>query len=104
MSPPENARARLATGRLRETNKDGRRVVLGATSVKSEPLLAFLIHRDYASFRAAFPWLVGDLSFSDFLELCNDSLAEPQSFSEWLAARDDAISPRGGTPQNNKKE
>jgi hypothetical protein len=93
VSPP-NANAREATGRARKTNCNNDRILKpGCQSVKS-PVENFLEQSDFTHFLCAFPYFVGPgLSFSDWLELNNDSLPEPQSFSEWLVTRDDAISP-----------
>jgi hypothetical protein len=70
--------------------------------VKCSRVLHFLQQPNFARFRAAFPWSVEEPSFSDWLELNNDSLPESQSFSEWLATTDDAISPAGPSEPGNK--
>jgi len=98
-SPPQNAEAPNGVRGWRQQTEHRDDNCSREIRQSSDPLLDFLRRPSLATFTSAFPYLAGrDLSFSDWLELNNDSLPKPQSFEEWLATIYDAISPEGPHP------
>jgi hypothetical protein len=73
----------------------------------TDPVTAFLQRPSFARFRAAFPMLCGQSpqSFSDWLAARGDALPAPESFSEFLKRTGDSISGAStAIPQNNEVE